>query len=208
MAARVVELIDVQDYAGTQVLNTLHYVDPAGTGDPAQLVNDYIAHVVPLLITAQHPVIRHTMIRHRVIYPTVDLMLESSITPAAVGTAAGDALPSFSAMSIKHVLGAGTVVLQGGFTGHIRRGGVRWGGISENDFTGNGVPAGTIAGWAAIMAEVRNPGEGAFELAVVSFLDGSRTRRAAAQAYALVTANSDPSPSTQNTRKVLRGRSF
>jgi hypothetical protein len=215
MVARIAELIDVQDLSGQQVLNVFHYVDPDGVADIDTLVADYVGSVIPLLQSLQGAQLRHTAIRHREVYPAATLMLETAITPPLVGSAVGEQLASCDALSVKHTLGNPTVVLSGGFTGHIKRGGCRWAGATEGAVSGNDCMPGTITGMAAIMAEVRNPGEGGFQLCVASFLIGNhvphgapRARSTTVTSYTIVSGDSAPSPSTQNTRKVLRGRTF
>lgn len=212
MVAVILQLVDVQNLSGQEVLNVLHYVDAAGAGTPQDLYDDYKAHVIPLLQSLQGPQLTHVALRHRQVYPTATIMLEDAITPPLAGSATGEQLASCDAISVKHILGNPTVTLSGGFTGHIKRGGIRIAGATEPSVSGNDCPPGTISGVTAIMDEMRNPGSGAYELAVVSFLIGNpiphvpRARSHTVTSYTIVSADSAPSPSTQNSRKVLRGR--
>jgi hypothetical protein len=103
------------------------------------------------------------------------------------------------------------VILAGGFTGHIKRGGCRIGGITEDEVNGDALVSGIGTEVQTWFAELANPGTDAFLLCVASFLSGnppSRPRQHTVQEYALVTGQVNPAPSTQNTRKVLRGRTF
>lgn len=206
MAARVAEIIDVQTLAGQQVLNVLHFVDPAGTGDLPTLVDNYVTSVIPLMKVFQTPSLSHVAIRYREVSPTASLILESTTGLPIVGTATGTVdLASCDALSAKWTLGA-TVVIEGGFTGHLKRGGIRTAGSGEEHVDGNTCTSGTITSFAAFVSELLNPGTDVFQLCVASFLNGARARQTTVQAYSIVSGASAPSPSTQNTRKVLRGR--
>ena len=206
MVARVVEIVDVQNLGGQEVLNVFHFVDPAGTGTIATLVSDYVTDVIPLTAALQTADLTHTAIRHREVYPTVTLQLTTAINPPVAGTAsAGDTEPSAVAASMQFILGS-TVVLAGGFTGHLKRSGARIGGIGEGAILGNTMVSGFITAANTWFAEIVQPGTDVFLLCVASFLDGARTRHASVQSYALITGLGVPGPSTQNSRKVLRGR--
>lgn len=208
MVAQVIELIDEQVLFGQQVLNVFHYVDTTGVADPAVLVSDYINDVLPLVQGLQTTQLSHTAIRSRKVFPTADLVQETPIVPSIDGVETGDPLASCDAASGKWLLTAGTVNLVGGTLPHIKRGGVRIAGMVEGNVVGNSVVSGYTTAWAAWVAELLDPGTDAFLLCVASFLNASRVRQKTVQQYALVGGGSAPSPSTQNTRKVLRGRSF
>jgi hypothetical protein len=206
MTAKVIEIVDVQLLEGQEVLNVFHFVDPAGTGDEAVLVSDYISDVIPLMVGIQHADLTHIAVRHRVVYPTAALVHTTPISPPVAGGVTGtDVLSSATAFSFAWALGV-TVVLAGGFTGHLKRGGCRTAAVPESYVDGNEAVAGSITNAAAWVAELLNPGTDAFLLCVASYLNGARVRQPTVQSYALVTGASVPAPSTQNTRKVLRGR--
>lgn len=207
MAARIIELIDVQTFLSQQMLNVYHFVDPAGTGSEATLVSTYISDVIPLWQPIQSTSCVHTDIIHREVYPNVNLQMTTTIPGGIAGTNGGAVGDSFDALSIKWILGSGTVVLQGGFTGHLKRGGMRLGGLVDLATAGNAVAPGTITACNTATTELLLPGTGPYMLCVASFLNGARVRQSAVQSYAVVTAASDPGASTQNSRKFLRGRS-
>lgn len=208
MTAKVAEIIDVQNLFGQEILNVFHFVDPAGTGDISTLVTNYITDVVAAVTPLQTADLTHVAIRHREVYPTVSLMLTTAITPPVAGTAsAGDTEPSAVAASMQFILGT-TTVLQGGFTGHLKRGGCRIGGIGEGAVFENTMVSGFLTAAATWFTAIQLPGTDVFQLCVASFLNGARVRQPAVQSYALVTGQGTPGPSTQNTRKVLRGRTF
>lgn len=208
MVAQVVELIDVQEQSGEQALNVFHYVDPTGTLDVADLLNDYVSGPLATVVGIQDSQIIHTLIRYRFVYPTATLMLEHAITPTpGVATSSGIFSPE-SAFSFKFILGSGTVNLVGGSLPHIKRGGCRLGGVPKGSIVNNVVSSGTVtvaAGWSTDLIAPESDG---WQLCVASFLNAARVRQHTVQQYALVTGMSAPGASTQNTRKVLRGRSF
>lgn len=211
MAQKIVELIDVQLLESQQLLNVFHFVSEDGTGDEATLVADYIANVVPLVVELQHENLTHVAIRHRQVYPTDTLTSEDPISPPVAGVITGsDALASCDAISVKFLPGA-TTVLAGGFTGHIKRSGARIGGIAEGEVVGNNLASGIAAEVATWFDELQNPNGGLWFLVVASFLSGNpptRVRQTTVQSYAPIIGEVNPAPSTQNTRKVLRGRTF
>lgn len=211
MPAQVVELIDVMVDRGQQVLNRFHYVDTTGVADAAILRSDYITDVLPLIVAVQGSNISHISVHSRKVYPTADLVQIQDLTSPVVGTITASAPePSYVACSIKWSLGP-TVVLAGGFTGHILRGGCRVPGPTEGMVNGDIIDPSNYVAFASWFSELKDPGTDAFLLCVASYLSGnppSRTRQTTVQSYCLVTAASNPSPSTQNTRKVLRGRTF
>jgi hypothetical protein len=206
MAAVVVEIIDVQSLFGQEVLNVFHFVDPTGAGTAATLISDYVAHSQNLMKVAQNSLLTHTAIRYRTVYPTASLMLTSTAGLPVAGGDVNTPTDSATAFSFQFFLDT-TTVLAGGFTGHIKRGGCRVAGCSSGDMNANTPPGGAIAtDFAAWIVTLMNPNAGLFHLCVASFLNGARVRQHTVQSYALVTGASPPSFSTQNTRKVLRGR--
>lgn len=209
MTAVVYELIDVQIYRGQQVLNRFHFVDPAGAADLPTLVTNYIDDVLPLLSVLQTPDLAHSQINCRKVFPTADLVVERTLPGLVIGGNTGsDVMPSYAAASFKWSIGT-TVVLAGGFAGHIKRGGCRVAGMREGDWSGDSsANAGYVTAAAAFVTELLSPGGDAAVLCVASYLNGARARQHTVQSYALVSGGSAPSISTQNTRKVLRGRSF
>jgi hypothetical protein len=198
--------VDVQTFDSQELLNVYHFVDPAGTGTEATLVATYISDVIPLMAAIQEPSLEHTTVKHREVFPTVGLLLDTNIPGGIFGTDGVTPADSFMALSAKWILGSGTVVLQGGFTGHIKRGGTRIGGLRDNLSSGNVVDPAVITAAHTFTSELILPGTGPYMLCVASFLDGARVRQSAVQSYALVTAASDVGISTQNSRKFLRGR--
>lgn len=205
----IVELIDVQSLDAQEVLNVFHFVSEDGTGVESTLVDDYIANVIPVMTPLQHEDLTHVAIRHRKVFPAATLTGETAITPPVAGEIVGsDALASCDAISVKFLPGD-TTVLAGGFTGHIMRSGARIGGISEGEVDGNVLATGIAAEVATWFDELQNPNGGEWFLVVASFLSGNvkpRPRQATVQAYAPIIGQVNPAPSTQNTRKVLRGR--
>lgn len=206
MVAKVVEIIDVQDYLGQEILNVFHFVDPTGAGDPLVLCSDYVADVLPLIRPVQVTALTHTRLIWRTIFPTVSLALAYTTGLPVAGSNGGVDGDSFEALSVAWTLGAGTVTLVGSGLPHLKRGGCRIGGVANDVSNANNVAGAQVTEIAAWAAELRDPGTDAFLLCVASFLDGARVRQAVAQQYALVTGASAPGASTQNSRKVLRGR--
>lgn len=209
MVAQVAEIIDVQTYDLQQTLNVFHYVDTAGTAVLTDLVDAYQENAIPLMIALQHSGLSHTAIRYRDVFPTATLMQERAITPAITGTEGGEGLASFFAASAKWALPDPTVNLIGGTLPHIRRGGVRVGGQAESQVGNLDYISDFVTAFALWVATLIDPvGDGSWQLAVVSFLGGGspRPRESTATQYALVGGASAPSPSTQSTRKILRGR--
>jgi hypothetical protein len=213
MVAQIVELIDVQTQAGQEVLNVFHFVDEAGTADPLVLMSDYVSDVLPLSQPLQSTGLSHNSLRWRKVFPATTLTLDYNTGLPVVGTDASDALASCDAASFKWILGNPTVVLSGGFTGHIKRGGCRLAGLDEGNVSGNTCGAGFLAAAVTWAAELRQPGgSDAWQLCVASFLVGNpvpgtpRARSETVTAYTIVSGASQPAPSTQNSRKILRGR--
>jgi hypothetical protein len=62
-----------------------------------------------------------------------------------------------------------------------------------------------VSAWAAAFATLTPVAGGDFEFIVASFLNAGRVRQHTVQQYAPVLGTSAPAPSTQNTRKILRG---
>lgn len=206
MPDQIAEVIDVQTYLGQQYLNVTHWLDTTGALEIDALESDYVANIVPLMAAFQSELLSHVAIRARQVYPDATLILETPISPPVPGTDGNLPADSYMAYSFKFQPSASTVVLQGGFTGHLKRSGMRVGGITLGDAGQNEVPAGVITAARAFTNELLTAQGGGWLLVVASFLDGARARHAEAQAYSIITAASDPGASTQNTRKVLRGR--
>lgn len=206
MTAQIVELVDVQVLAGQEVLNVFHFVDTTGALSIPTLVTDYAVHVLPLEQGLQSTAVSHTAIRYRTIYPTASLQLTASIVPSVDGVEAGDVLSSCTAMSGQWILGNPTVNLVGGTLPHIRKGGVRIAGPVESNVVGNSAVAGYATAWQTWFLGLAQPNGDGWKLCVVSYLNAARARMTTAQQYVIPTASSAPSPSTQNSRKVLRGR--
>jgi hypothetical protein len=185
-----------------------------GLLSPAQSeTGQYRPESLPLVAPLQNVGLSHNVLRWRKVYPATTLQLEYGTGLPVAGTDASEALASCDAASFKWILGNPTVVLSGGFTGHIKRGGCRLAGLDEGNVSGNVCGAGFIAAAATWSAELRQPGgSDAWQLCVASFLIGNpvphtpRARSETATSYTIVSAASAPAPSTQNTRKVLRGR--
>jgi len=206
MVAQVAQIVDVQSLVGEECLNVYHFVDTAGTGEIADLVSDFLSETIPLIRAVQTDQLTHTAIRYRLVAPTDTLTATFPISPPQAGLdTTTAALANAYALSMAWALGA-TVVLSGGFTGHLKRGGARTPGPSEGMAEENGVTSTTATNWAAAFASLQNPGTGAWQLCVASYLNGARARQTTVQSYALVIGSSAPAMSTQNTRKILRGR--
>jgi hypothetical protein len=206
MPTQVAEIIDVQNLAGQEILNVFHFVDTTGAAEILDLVADFATDYVASVKGLQNEAVSHTGIRYRIVAPTAELTQEYTAGYPYTGELTDAVLASCDAWSMKWNLGS-TVVLAGGFTGHLKRGGMRLGGIGESQVAGNTVPSPFTTDWTGTTWPLlANPGETDWNLCVASFLDGARARQHTVQAYALVTGTSVPSPSTQNTRKVLRGR--
>jgi len=206
VTAQVAQIIDVQLFGGQEILNVYHFVDTSGVASIPTLVSTYISDVVPLMADLQSVRCTHTGIRYRQVYPTAALQHTTFISPPTAGAdSANQDLASCDALSIAWDLGD-TVVLAGGFTGHLKRGGTRIGGSTEGFVNGDTCPSAAITAAATFVTELLLPGTGPWQLVVASFLDGARARQPTVQSYAIVDGGSAPSPSTQNTRKVLRGR--
>lgn len=208
MAVQIAELIDVQIQAGQQVLNVYHYLDSSGTLALTDLLDKYTSDVLPAVINIQDSQIAHTALRYRQVWPNATLMLERSIGPTAGIASSTGIFSSETAYSFKYALPNSTVVLAGGFTGHIKRGGCRIGGVPKGSVTNDVVASGTVTVAATWAGKLIAPAAGGWVLVVASFLNGSRVRQHTVQAYSQVGSLSAPSVSTQNTRKVLRGRTF
>lgn len=213
MTAKIIEIADVQVLAGQQVLNVFHFVDPTGVGDPAVLLSDYVTSVLPTAQPIQSTALAHTTLRWRQVYPTTTLTLDYSTGLPVAGTDAAEPLASCDAASFQWILSNPTVVLAGGFTGHIKRGGARLAGFTETMVVGNACAPAIMTAAAAWFAALKQPGgSDAFQLCVASFLIGNpvphvpRARSETVTAYTIVGSSSQPAPSTQNSRKVLRGR--
>lgn len=206
MATQVAEIVDVQTFLSQELLNVTHWVDTTGALDIEDLVDDYIANVVPDLAGCQADGVLHTAIRFRIVTAPPTLILERPISPPVAGANGGTSANSYDALSIKWTLGGGTVDLVGGPLPHIKRGGQRIGGINDLAATENSVSAGTITVVRTYTNTLLTAQGGGWLLCVASFLDAARARQSDVRAYALVTAASDPGASTQSSRKFLRGR--
>lgn len=212
MTVKILELVDQQLYQGQAIENVFHFVDVDGVADPHAFLPVYVSDVLPLVRQMQHTGCQHTNIRWRLVYPATTLMLDYATGLPVAGADANTPAPSTSALSFKWLLSNPTVVLSGGFAGHIRRGGARIGGVCDTAFVGNAVESAHITLGRAWSEEMLSPGADAWQLAVVSFLIGNhvrggppRLRSETATSYTIVGSSTDPAPSTQNTRKFLRG---
>jgi len=215
MVAQIIELVDVQIQSGQEYLNVTHWVDPDGGGDVDALLTDYHDNIVPLMQAMQHTSLTHTGLRYREVYPTAGLQAEQIYGTALAGTDGNEPAPSFQTLSFKFAPVPTTTVLSGGFTGHIKRGGMHVGGVTVSGVGGNVVDAGLITAGAALGTGLLATQGGTFDLCIVSFLIGNKVRNGPPRARShTVTAwcgvndISAPSWSTQNSRKVLRGRVF
>lgn len=206
MAVQIAQIVDVQSLNGQEILNVFHFFDSSGVASITTLCQDYVEDVVLAANAFQSTNLSHTSLRYRQLWPAATLTHTYTTGLPASGTiSAGDDEPSSTALSMQFYIG-NTVVLAGGFTGHIKRSGCRMGGIREGYINGNGTAGGIVALTDAWFAELLTMDSDGWVPCVVSMLNGARVRQPIAQAYALITGYSGPSPSTQNTRKVLRGR--
>jgi hypothetical protein len=222
MPAKIVEIIDVQLIGGQQALSRYHYLDADGVADEAGLVGDFLEFVVPATAAFQTTQVQHVALRHRQVYPTALLVQEVPISPAVSGANGSAAGPPNASISIKFGLGD-TTYLTGGTPPHIRKGGKHFPGVdllhmdpeALMDATYNAL----VATW---FTQASRPVGDPWGLVVVSFeltrshtvdTAATRTITKAQQSptvtkYAPVLSASVPSVSTQNTRKVLRGRTY
>jgi hypothetical protein len=208
VATQVAEIIDVQDLGGQQVLNVYHYVDTSGALTVATLLTAFETDVLPKETAFQEASIVHNSLRYRIVTGSPSLMQEKFITPQPGQAASSGYFTPETAFSFKFGLPLPTVILAGGFTGHIKRGGCRIAGIPKGAIVSNVVASGNLAVCATWATSLIAPSGGGWVLCVASFLNGARARQHAVQAYAVVGSVSAPGASTQNTRKVLRGRTF
>jgi hypothetical protein len=206
MTVQIVELVDVQVLFGQEVLNVFHFFDSTGVLVPSALAAGYVANVLPSVVPLQTTALSHTAVRYRNVYPTQTLQQTLAVTPSVDGVETGDPLASCDAASAAWALGSGTVNLVGGTLPHIKRGGVRIAGMTEGNVVGNSVVPGYTTAWNTWFAALLDGGVTGWELVVATFLNAARARQHTVQQYTIVTGTSAPSPSTQNSRKVLRGR--
>jgi len=211
MVAQVIELLDMQNLNGQEVLTAYHFLDATGALTPDDLATNYQADVIPEFAAFQSSDLFHHNVRVRRVFPTADLALDHAVTPTVPGTVSGtDDMPAFTTFSIKWIIGA-TVQLAGGSTEHIKRGGKRLPGGRESQFHGDTITdVNTIAFVADYVTALLNMDAAGWDLVVASYeLPGATPRRQhTVQRYAPVLGGSPPSPGTMNTRKVLRGRTF
>lgn len=211
MPVQIVELVDFQNLNGQECLTVYHFADATGVLDPGNLAANYQADVLPEMVSFQSSDLFHYNLRVRRVYPTADLGLDHAITPTVPGGVSGtDDMPGFTSFSIKWQIGP-TTWLVAGRTDHIKRGGKHLPGMRESQAHGDTiVDANTIAFCADYVTALLNMDAGGWDLVVASFVTpGSPSvTHKTVQGYAPVLAGSPPSPGTQNTRKVLRGRTF
>lgn len=206
MTANIWEVVDYQILAGESCLNVFHYIDSAGTADPTVLMADLVAHYIPAVAVDQHTALSHVQLSYRQVYPTAALgVVYTTGLPINGAISASDVLANAFALSVKWTIGT-TTNLVGGTLPHIKRGGARIAGATEGDVSGNNIAGTVAADWATAFGHLVTDTSEAFQLVVASFLDASRVRQHTVQQYAHVLASSAPSPSTQNSRKILRGR--
>lgn len=215
MAIQIVQIVDLQQYYGQTIENVTHWVDTTGVLGTTTLLTDYQTNIIGAMKAVQHPNLTHTSLKFRKVYPTADLQQEKLLVPVVPGTDGNDPAVAFAAYSLKFALDPATVTLSGGFTGHIKRGGMRIGGITNDATEEAGVSAGVTTSLATLGTRLTTAQGGGFLFVVVSYLIGNkapggppRARSHTVTSYTLVTSVSPPSASTQNSRKVLRGRTF
>jgi hypothetical protein len=208
MTAQVVELIDVQTQLGQQVLNVYHYLDSSGALAITDLLDKYVSDVLPKVANFTEASLVHTTLRYRQVFPAATLMLERDITDVPGVAASTGIFSSETAFSFKFALPNATVNLVGGTLPHIRRGGCRIAGVPKGAVTGDVVASGTVTVAATWATSLISPAAGGWVLVVASFLNGARARQHTVQQYSQVGSISAPAVSTQNTRKILRGRVF
>ena len=209
MVAQIVEVVDVQTYYGQQVLNVYHFLDADGVADPAALIPVIDADVTPLLVPVQSTNIQHVALRWRLVYPAVGLIQEYTVSPAKNGTNTGQDAPASTAYSVKFTIGE-TVHLGGGTdTKRIRASGKRICGVNVLNESGNAVVGSAITtGIASWFAELLSPGEDNWVPVAVHLPFVKGVPQQPGTKYAPILGASAPGLGTQNTRKVLRGRTF
>lgn len=143
MAGKVVELLDVGDINGQEMLTRYHFWNEDGVADPAVLVSDYVTNVLPLLCAVQSPLCKHSQINTTVVAPTKELVQETPVNPVQVGTLSGTALPYTVTYSLKWNIGPSTDINGGPVAGHIKRGGKHIAGPTTNPDSANGLYNGT-----------------------------------------------------------------
>lgn len=209
MVAQIVEIVDVQSYFGQEVLNVYHFLDADGAADPAALIPVFDADVTPLLVPTQGVALTHVALRWRLVYPTVGLIRDHTVSPPKAGTNSGTAAPSMLAYSLKFTIDETVHLGSGGSPRRIRASGKRICGVNTSDEDGNSVPgSGLPALFATWFAELLSPGSDNWVPVAVRMPFTRGVPQVPASAYAPIIACSNPGLGTQNTRKVLRGRTF
>lgn len=123
LAGKVYLLEDIGTVQGQQAITRYHFWDSDGVADPAVLVSDYIAHVLPALKALQSNQTRHTQIVTREVYPSLLLQTDTAVSPVVVGTRTSNLINTVMTLSLKWVIGATTNPDGGAVGSHIKRGG-------------------------------------------------------------------------------------
>jgi hypothetical protein len=222
MPAVIHEILDVQMLGGQQCLSRYHFVDPDGVGTEEALINGYLSSCLPAVCALQTAATKHIALRHRQIYPAANLPAEVAISPTQSGGNNNPPSEDFLSISVKWALSQ-TVPLENAEPHHIKKGGKHLPGVSVNN---ENEPAVYDANFNALVqawfATLLSPSGANWQLCVASFetaksssINTPTTRtitkaqtQAVATKYAIVLSCSGASISTQNTRKVLRGRTY
>lgn len=208
MAVKIYELIDIGQYQSQEVLSRYHFADLDGVADPAILVSDFKAHVLPFVASMQSPNMAHQSITYRQVYPAVALQQESAVTPPINGTdGPGEDAMSYSTLSFKWVLGDTVYLPAPGDGKHIKRGGKHIGGVLEANFQ-NGVfnRPGMAAIAAGFYAAFTTLSDDNWQLCVVHQPPAVNKVAQPVTKYALVTGSVLKGGGTQVSRRVGHGR--
>jgi hypothetical protein len=199
------EVVDRQVLASEACLNVFHFLDTTGVNPVTDLLDDLIANYIPAAAGLQHVSLTHQDLLYRQVYPTQQLQHTYSVgLPIAGALSGSDAAANAYALSMAWLIGA-TVNLGAGSPPYLKRGGMRLPGPTEGDLSGNTVPGSVVSAWLTAFGTLTPVAGGDFTFIVASFLNAGRVRQHTVQQYAPVLGTSSPAPSTQNSRKILRG---
>jgi hypothetical protein len=205
MADVIWEVVDRQVLASEACLNVFHFLDSSGVNPVTDLLDDLIARYIPAAAALQHSSLVHQDLLYRQVYPSQQLQHTYSVGLPIAGSLSGsDVAANAFALSMAWLIGS-TTNLGGGSPPYLKRGGMRLPGPTEGDLAGNTCGPSVVSAWAAAFATLTPVAGGDFEFIVASFLNAGRVRQHTVQQYAPVLGTSAPAPSTQNTRKILRG---
>jgi hypothetical protein len=152
VAVQILEVTLVGQLAGQQCLNRFHFVNPAGTGDPTDVLAPFVTDVVTPLASGATAEATWDELLYRVITDATTPGNAYSITPAAVGAEAGDAALSFASVTVRWNIGATAIILAETPQRRIHRGGKHIGGLIEGYIVDQHITPACHT-WAANVAE-------------------------------------------------------